>query len=115
MFSPQEVDGLRLFLGKTPSLRNVALRAPCMHAGQFASLDEVVAHYVQSPPAGVGHSELAHGSRGHAERLPIRLSAAEARDIVAFLQTLSGAVVESSALGEIQYWRAPNGIGVRVQ
>lgn len=74
---------------KTPGLRNVALRAPYMHAGQFASLDEVVAHYVRSPKASVGHSELAHEGRGHAERQPIRLSASEARDVVAFLQSLS--------------------------
>lgn len=74
---------------KTPGLRNVALRAPYMHAGQFASLEEVVAHYAQSPPAAVGHSELAHEGRGHAERKPIRLSASEVRDIAGFLRTLS--------------------------
>jgi len=75
---------------KTPGLRNVALRAPYMHAGQFASLEEVIAHYVQSPAAAVGHSELAHEGKGHAERRPIRLSASEARDVAAFLRTLSG-------------------------
>ena len=75
---------------KTPGLRNVALRAPYMHAGQFASLEEVIAHYVQSPAAAVGHSELAHEGKGHAERKPIRLSASEARDVAAFLRSLSG-------------------------
>lgn len=75
---------------KTPSLRNVALRAPYMHAGQLASLEEVVAHYVKSPSAAVGHSELAHEGKGHAERKPIRLSESEVRDVAAFLQTLSG-------------------------
>ena len=74
---------------KTPSLRNVALRPPYMHAGQFASLEEVVAHYAKSPAAAIGHSELAHGGTGHAERKPIRLSASEVRDVAAFLQTLS--------------------------
>jgi cytochrome c peroxidase len=44
---------------RTPGLRNVALRAPYMHAGQFASLEEVIAHYVKAPAAAVGHSELA--------------------------------------------------------
>jgi cytochrome c peroxidase len=77
---------------KTPSLRNVALRAPYMHAGQFASLKEVIAHYVRSPSAAVGHSELAHEGKGHAERKPIRLSESEARDVAAFLQTLSGPI-----------------------
>ena len=37
---------------KTPGLRDVALRPPYMHAGQFASLEEVIAHYVRSPSGG---------------------------------------------------------------
>lgn len=76
---------------KTPGLRNVAERAPYMHAGQIASLDEVVAHYARSPQAAVGHSELAHAGKGHAERQPIRLNGDEARALVAFLRTLSDA------------------------
>jgi cytochrome c peroxidase len=83
---------------KTPSLRNVALRAPYMHAGQFGTLEEVIAHYVKSPSAVVGHSELAHERRGHSERTPIRLSESEARDVAAFLQALSGPIVETSQL-----------------
>ncbi len=74
---------------KTPGLRNVAERAPYMHAGQIATLEAVVAHYVRSPAAAVGHSELAHGGHGHAERSPIRLTDEEARELVAFLRTLS--------------------------
>jgi cytochrome c peroxidase len=77
---------------KTPSLRNVALRAPYMHAGQFASLEEVVGHYVKARSALVGHSELANEGHGHSERKPIRLSESEARDLAAFLQTLSGSI-----------------------
>lgn len=80
---------------KTPSLRNVALRPPYMHAGQFASLDEVVAHYAKSPPAVAGGSELAPAGAGHAERKPIRLSAQEISDLALFLGALSGPVVES--------------------
>lgn len=30
---------------KTPGLRNVAMRPPYMHAGEFANLEEVVSHY----------------------------------------------------------------------
>mgnify|MGYP001222473696 CR=1 FL=1 len=75
---------------KTPGLRNVADRAPYMHAGQFASLEAVVAHYVRSPAATVGHSELAHAGAGHGERRAIRLSDEEVGDLVAFLKTLSG-------------------------
>ena len=79
---------------KTPSLRNVALRAPYMHAGQLASLEQVVGHYMSAPAAAVGHSELGHGGAGPLERKPIRLSEQEARDLVAFLATLSGPIVE---------------------
>ncbi|MBX3603637.1 MAG: cytochrome-c peroxidase [Piscinibacter sp.] len=74
---------------RTPGLRQVAERAPYMHAGQFATLDEVVAHYVRAPRAAVGHSELGHGGAGHADRPAIRLDEREVRDLVAFLRTLS--------------------------
>ncbi|HKG94300.1 MAG TPA: cytochrome c peroxidase [Gemmatimonadaceae bacterium] len=65
---------------KTPSLRNVAGRAPYMHAGQLASLPDVIAHYDRAPAAPFGHSELK----------PLRLSAAERQQLEAFLRTLSG-------------------------
>ena len=74
---------------KTPSLRNVGARAPYMHAGQFSSLTEVVEHYVRSPAAAVGHSELAQDGRKHVDRRPIHLSEQELTDVVAFLQSLS--------------------------
>ena len=79
---------------KTPSLRNVALRPPYMHAGQLASLQAVVAHYAASPAATVGHSELAREGHVHAERQPIRLSDAQLRDLVSFLEALSGPVID---------------------
>jgi cytochrome c peroxidase len=63
---------------KTPSLRGVADRAPYMHAGQFATLEEVVDHYVRAPqPEG-----------GHSEAKPLRLSEREKAALVAFLGTL---------------------------
>ncbi len=68
---------------KTPSLRNVANRAPYMHAGQLGSLADVVAHYNTAAPAPFGHSELR----------PLHLSAAEQRQLVAFLGTLTGPLV----------------------
>jgi cytochrome c peroxidase len=67
---------------RVPSLRNVAERAPYMHAGQFATLREVVEHYNHAPAAPQGHSELK----------PVGLSAAEVDQLVAFLGTLSGGV-----------------------
>jgi cytochrome c peroxidase len=77
---------------RTPSLRNVADRAPYMHAGQFASLEEVVQHYARSPKAAIGHSELAQPGEKHADRQTIRLSAADIQDVAAFLGTLTGPV-----------------------
>jgi cytochrome c peroxidase len=64
---------------KTPSLRGVAGRPPYMHAGQFSSLDEVVAHYSKAAPSVEGTSEI------H----PLQLSDRERSALVAFLKTLS--------------------------
>ena len=68
---------------KTPSLRNVASRAPYMHAGQLATLAQVVSHYDRAPVAPAGHSELR----------ALRLSPTERRQIEAFLGTLSSPVL----------------------
>ncbi|TPL87776.1 c-type cytochrome [Mesorhizobium sp. B2-3-14] len=64
---------------KTPSLRGAATRPPYMHAGQFSSLDEVVAHYAKAAPSVEGSSEI------H----PLELSDRERAALVAFLKTLS--------------------------
>ncbi len=68
---------------KVPSLRNVALTAPYMHNGSLATLADVVRHY----------SELSLDrlhSDGEAMLLkPLRLSARESADLVAFLETLT--------------------------
>ena len=66
---------------KVPSLRNVAERAPYMHAGQFSTLTEVIDHYNRAPRAPAGHTELE----------PLRLSAQERRQIEAFLRSLTSA------------------------
>jgi cytochrome c peroxidase len=68
---------------KPPSLRNVAERAPYMHAGQFATLREVLHHYNRAPEAPAGHSELE----------PLGLTEVELEQLEAFLHTLSGPVV----------------------
>jgi cytochrome c peroxidase len=65
---------------KVPSLRNVADRAPYMHAGQIETLAAVIEHYNRAPKAPAGHSELE----------PLRLSAQERRQLEAFLRSLSG-------------------------
>lgn len=63
---------------KTPSLRGAATRPPYMHAGQIATLEAVLAHYNAAAEAEIGHSELR----------PPKLSEAEMRQIIAFLNTL---------------------------
>ncbi|HYK05308.1 MAG TPA: cytochrome c peroxidase [Thermoanaerobaculia bacterium] len=73
---------------KVPSLRNVAERAPYMHAGQLSSLEEVVAHYNRAPAAPAGHTELK----------PLRLTARELQQLVAFLRTLSGGTAAPAEL-----------------
>ena len=65
---------------KPPSLRNVTGRAPYMHAGQYASLEDVLAHYNLAPDAPRGHSELE----------ALSLTADEIDQLIAFLGTLSG-------------------------
>jgi cytochrome c peroxidase len=85
---PEDCDELRFATAegeelvrafKTPSLRGVAARAPYMHAGQIATLGDVVTHYNRAPAAPFGHSELRS----------LRLSSAEQQQLVAFLQTLT--------------------------
>jgi cytochrome c peroxidase len=39
---------------KPSSLRNIAQTSPYMHAGHFASLQEVLEHYNRAPAAPVG-------------------------------------------------------------
>ncbi len=79
---PDTRDTLRAF--KTPTLRNVAVRAPYMNAGQLASLAEVLRFYRDRTH---GMKEMAHGD----------LSDAELGDLEAFLGTLTGPV---TALGD---------------
>ncbi len=73
---------------KTPTLRSVADTAPYMHAGQFLTLEQVVAHYSQpSPPF---YDREQHPFRPHFDVMPLMLNAQEITDLVAFLKTLSG-------------------------
>ena len=67
---------------KPPSLRNVAERAPYMHAGQFATLREMLEHYNRAAPGPLGHTELE----------PLNLSESELAQLEAFLRSLSGTV-----------------------
>ncbi|WP_246217295.1 cytochrome-c peroxidase [Paraburkholderia panacisoli] len=70
---------------KTPSLRNVALRAPYMHAGQMATLEDVMRHYAKPPHAIIGESELK----------TLNLSETEQQELLSLLRALSGPVIEN--------------------
>ena len=67
---------------KTPGLRNVAQRPPYMHAGQIATLADVVRHYASAPKAAAGRTE----------RKPVPFTEQEVADLVSFLGTLSGPI-----------------------
>ena len=67
---------------RVPGLRNVALTAPYMHNGSLATLADVVRHYSEIDPDRL-HSD------GEALLKPLRLSAAESADLVAFLESLT--------------------------
>jgi cytochrome c peroxidase len=67
---------------KTPTLRSVALRPPYMHNASLASLDEVVKHYEKGGLDRPSRSPM---------MMPIRVSEEERRELVAFMETLTGA------------------------
>lgn len=63
---------------KAPSLRGVADRPPYMHAGQIATLAEVIEHYDRAPRAPAGHTELRR----------LKLSRKERAQLEAYLRSL---------------------------
>jgi cytochrome c peroxidase len=66
---------------KTPTLRNVMQREPYMHNGVFHSLEEIIDFYDAGGGAVAGKSPLIQ---------PLGLTAQEKRDLLAFLQALTG-------------------------
>jgi cytochrome c peroxidase len=65
---------------KTPGLREIARRAPYMHDGSIATLEQVVEHYDRGGVERPSRSDLMN---------PLGLSSQEKSDLVAFLQTLT--------------------------
>ena len=72
---------------RTPSLRDVALTAPYMHDGSLATLEDVIWHY---NTGGAAESGERIGVPA-AELKPLDLTDDEVADLVAFLETLTGA------------------------
>jgi mono/diheme cytochrome c family protein len=71
---------------RTPSLRDVALGAPYMHDGAYATLEEVIWHYNRG---GRGEGATVVGQPSAALR-PLGLDAGEVADLIEFLKTLTG-------------------------
>ena len=78
---------------KTPTLRNIAETAPYMHNGSYATLDEVIEHYIR------GGDDTSHMS---ANMKKINLNKSEKDDLIAFLNMLT------SPLDEIMYPDMPH-------
>jgi cytochrome c peroxidase len=74
---------------RTPSLRNVGLRAPYMHNGRLASLEDVVDFYNRG-----GDFDATNINRTLIR--PLNLSAPQRADLVAFLRALTDARVASN-------------------
>ena len=77
---------------RVPSLRNIALTAPYMHDGRFATLEAVLDHYnehvvVNSPNVDPLLLNGSNDPRGPGN--PLSLTTAEKAQIVAFLRTLT--------------------------
>ncbi len=70
---------------KTPSLRNVAVTAPYMHDGRFATLEDVVAHYDH----GVQRAATLDPNLAKHPAAGLALSAEDQHALIAFLRTLT--------------------------
>ncbi len=82
-----EITNLDSDRGKfaVPSLRNVALTAPYMHDGRFATLEEVVEHYNH----GVQRSDTLDPNLAKHPTGGLQLSKVDQQALVAFLKTLT--------------------------
>ena len=74
-------DALMQYAFKTPTLRSVALRPPFMHDGSSVDLYQVMKHYEKGGIDRPSRSPLMK---------PIALSDQERRDLIAFMETLTG-------------------------
>jgi cytochrome c peroxidase len=76
---------------RTPSLRNVAVTAPYMHAGQLQTLEQVVDYYD-------GGGQLPTAGSKDPLMKPLGLSPQEKAALVSFLKTLTGAPIAAALL-----------------
>jgi cytochrome c peroxidase len=83
-YAVHHIEGER-YMFKVPTLRNVALTAPYMHNGAFATLEEVLDFYNRGGGAGIGIDLPAQTL----PRDPLHLTQGEMSDIIAFLTSLT--------------------------
>jgi cytochrome c peroxidase len=77
-----EPDNIKAqFAFKTPSLRDIGQRAPYMHDGSLATLEDVLQHYLTGGVKRPSQSDKVQ---------VIDLTPAEVSDVIAFLRTLTG-------------------------
>ncbi len=78
-------DGLGIGPVRVPTLRNIALTAPYMHDGRFATLDAVLDHYQR-----IGHApDSTQGGARDPRLKAFTLNPAERQDLEAFLRSLT--------------------------
>jgi cytochrome c peroxidase len=71
---------------KIPSLRNVALSAPYMHDGRFATLNEVLGHYSEGI---ANHPNLDKRLKKDGQPMRLQIPQHDKEAIIAFLHTLT--------------------------
>lgn len=84
-YLPSPLSQLGAF--KTPDLRNVALTAPYMHDGRFATLAQILEFYAEGRAASRGRLI---GVREETADLVPALNERQKTDLIAFLKTLTG-------------------------
>ena len=82
-------DSSLLGAWRTPSLRDVALTAPYMHDGLYAQLSDVLWHYNR------GGAQGGYAGQKAVQLAPLMLTTNEEADLVAFLESLTGAPLPS--------------------
>jgi cytochrome c peroxidase len=80
---------------KSPSLKSVAMTGPYMHDGRFATLEQVVEHYVSGVQLGPALDNRLRLPNGQPIRLA--LSASDKAALVAFMRTLTDSALTTDA------------------
>jgi cytochrome c peroxidase len=94
---------------RTPSLRNLALTAPYMHDGRYATLEDVIWHY--NTGARNAGPEQVNADAIAPQIKPLMLTEGEVGDLVAFLESLTGAPVPEELTVAPTGIALPTGVG----